>query len=165
METAYRLSQAFVSMLAEHRAQDLDDWLVQAKQSGILERKSFAQGIRRDDAAVRAAFTSAWSNGKARDAGELADRYIMDRLRQSECAIYSGSGCSVACRGAPNSIIHACQEPALQRIPALSCPSHDGMPAYQTARQHQNLCAGTLRECFATALSSRLKETDPRGSR
>jgi transposase len=64
LEAAYRLSQAFVSMLAEHRAQDLDDWLILAKQSGIRELKSFAQGIRRDYAAVRAAFTSKWSNGQ-----------------------------------------------------------------------------------------------------
>jgi len=49
-------------MLAEQRAQDLDDWLLQAKQSGIRELKSFAQGIRRDYAAVKAAFSSQWSN-------------------------------------------------------------------------------------------------------
>ena len=30
-------------MLAEHRAQDLDDWLLQAKQSGVRELKSFAE--------------------------------------------------------------------------------------------------------------------------
>src|SRR6266568_3946404 len=64
LETAYQLSQAFVSMLAEQRAQDLDDWLLQAKQSGIRELKSFAQGIRRDYAAVKAAFSSHWSNGQ-----------------------------------------------------------------------------------------------------
>jgi transposase len=64
LETAYQLSQAFVAMLAEHCVQNLDDWLLQAKQSGIRELKSFAQGIRRDYAAVRAAFTSKWSNGQ-----------------------------------------------------------------------------------------------------
>lgn len=64
LDTAYQLSQVFVTMLAEHRAQDLDGWLIQAKQSGIRELKSFAQGIRRDYAAVRAAFTSPWSNGQ-----------------------------------------------------------------------------------------------------
>jgi transposase len=64
LETTYHLSQAFVSMLAEQRAQDLDDWLLQAKQSGIREFKSFAQGMRRDYAAVRAAFCSKWSNGQ-----------------------------------------------------------------------------------------------------
>jgi transposase len=51
-------------MLAEHRDQDLDGWLLQARQSGIRELKSFAQGIRRDYAAVRAAFTSPWSQGQ-----------------------------------------------------------------------------------------------------
>jgi transposase len=64
LDTAYQLSQAFATMLAEHRAQDLDGWLIQAKQSGIRELKSEASGIRRDYAAVRAAFTSEWSNGQ-----------------------------------------------------------------------------------------------------
>ncbi len=64
LETAYQLSQAFVSMLVEHRARDLDDWLLQGKQSHIREFKSFAQGIRRDYAAVKAAFSSKWSNGQ-----------------------------------------------------------------------------------------------------
>ncbi len=64
LDTVYQLSQAFVTMLAEHRDQDLDGWLVQARQSGIRELKSFAQGIRRDYAAVRAAFTSPWSQGQ-----------------------------------------------------------------------------------------------------
>jgi transposase len=64
LDTAYQLSQAFVLMLAEHRDQGLDGWLIQAGQSGIAELKSFAQGIRRDYAAVRAAFTSKWSNGQ-----------------------------------------------------------------------------------------------------
>ncbi len=64
LDIAYQLSQAFVTMLAEHRDQDLDGWLIKAKQSGIRELKSFAQGIRRDYAAVRAAFTSPWSQGQ-----------------------------------------------------------------------------------------------------
>jgi transposase len=44
LETAYQLSQAFVVLQAERRAKDLDDWLLQAKQSGIAELKSFARG-------------------------------------------------------------------------------------------------------------------------
>jgi transposase len=51
-------------MLSQRRGQDLDAWLVQAQHSGIAELKSFAQGLRRDYAAVRAAFTSRWSNGQ-----------------------------------------------------------------------------------------------------
>ncbi len=63
LDMAYDLTQAFVSMLAEHRDTDLDSWLTQAEHSGIRELKSFAHGIRRDYAAVRATFTSQWSNG------------------------------------------------------------------------------------------------------
>jgi transposase len=43
LDSAYQLSQAFVTMLAEHRDQDLDGWLIKAKQSGIRELKSFAE--------------------------------------------------------------------------------------------------------------------------
>src|SRR5216684_9319741 len=63
LDITYELTQAFVSMLAEHQETALDNWLAQAEHSGIKELKSFALGIRRDYAAVRATFTSAWSNG------------------------------------------------------------------------------------------------------
>ncbi len=56
LETAYQLSQAFVSLLAQQRARDLDDWLLQAKQSGIREFKSFAEahspGLRRSESGL-----------------------------------------------------------------------------------------------------------------
>jgi transposase len=64
LEVAYQLAQQFVLMLAEHRAEDLDAWLVQAEQSGLPELCKMVKGIRQDDAAVRAAFTSEWSNGQ-----------------------------------------------------------------------------------------------------
>jgi transposase len=64
LDYAYQLSQAFVLMLSERRGKDLDAWLVQAEHSGIAELKSFAQGLRRDEAAVRAAFSSPWSQGQ-----------------------------------------------------------------------------------------------------
>jgi len=63
LDLAYDQTQAFVLMLADHRDTDLESWLTQAEQSGIRELKSFAAGIRRGYAAVRAAFTSSWSNG------------------------------------------------------------------------------------------------------
>lgn len=63
LDLAYQLTQRFVCMLAEHRDSDLDAWLVQAEQSRIRELESFAHGIRRDYDAVRASFTSEWSNG------------------------------------------------------------------------------------------------------
>jgi transposase len=64
LERAYQLTQGFVMMLAERREADLDSWLVQAAQSGFPEFKKLANGIRQDYAAVRAAFSSQWSNGQ-----------------------------------------------------------------------------------------------------
>jgi len=63
LDIAYDLTQTFVSMLAAHQDTALDNWLAQAEHSGIKELKSFALGIQRDYAAVRATFTSEWSNG------------------------------------------------------------------------------------------------------
>ncbi len=63
LNITYELTQTFVSMLAEHQDTALDTWLAQAEHSRIKELKSFAVGIRRDYAAVRATFTSEWSNG------------------------------------------------------------------------------------------------------
>ena len=64
LEMAYQLGQGFVMMLAEHRDTDLDAWLAQAEQSGLPEFKKMAKGMRLDYAAVKAAFTSEWSNGQ-----------------------------------------------------------------------------------------------------
>jgi transposase len=64
LETAYQLSQEFVTMLAERREEDLDSWLTQAQRSGLPEFKKMAHGIRRDYAAVKVAFASEWSNGQ-----------------------------------------------------------------------------------------------------
>jgi transposase len=64
LETAYQLGQAFVMMLAERRDGDLDIWLTQAEQSGLPELKKMAKGIRLDYAAVKAAFSSMWSQGQ-----------------------------------------------------------------------------------------------------
>ena len=64
LERAYQLSQEFVMMLAERREGDLDSWLTQAEHSGLPEFKKMASGIRQDYAAVKAAFSSEWSNGQ-----------------------------------------------------------------------------------------------------
>lgn len=64
LDMAYLLSQSFVTMLAERSDQDLDTWLDQAGQSTIHEFQGFANGIRRDYAAVKAAFSSEISNGQ-----------------------------------------------------------------------------------------------------
>jgi transposase len=64
LEMAYQLGQGFVMMLAERRGTDLDAWLTQAEHSGLPEFKKMAKGIRLDYAAVKAAFSSEWSQGQ-----------------------------------------------------------------------------------------------------
>jgi len=64
LEMAYQLGQGFVMMLAERRDTDLDAWLTQAEHSGLPEFKKMAKGIRLDYVAVKAAFSSEWSQGQ-----------------------------------------------------------------------------------------------------
>jgi transposase len=63
LQRAYHLAQEFIALLKERKAEQLPDWLKQAKESQIAELKSFANGIRRDYAAVQAACSLSWSNG------------------------------------------------------------------------------------------------------
>ncbi len=52
-----------MTLLKERQAEALDGWLTRAKDSHVTELRSFVNGIRRDDAAVRAACSLPWSNG------------------------------------------------------------------------------------------------------
>lgn len=63
LHTVYLLSQEFVTLLKERQVEALDSWLKRAKESRVTELSSFVNGIRRDYAAVRAAFCLSWSNG------------------------------------------------------------------------------------------------------
>jgi transposase len=63
LRAVYLLSQEFVTMLKERQAEALDCWLKRAKACHVTELGSFVNGIRRDYAAVRAAFSFEWSNG------------------------------------------------------------------------------------------------------
>lgn len=60
---AYHLSQEFVTLLKEHQADTLNEWLKCAKASRVAELASFANGIYRDYAAVYAACSRPESNG------------------------------------------------------------------------------------------------------
>jgi transposase len=63
LHTAYLLSQEFVTMLHERRAESLHGWLKLVKERHVAELISFAHGISRDDAAVYAACSRPESNG------------------------------------------------------------------------------------------------------
>ena len=63
LQAVYLLSQEFVTMLKEGLVEALEGWLKRAKACHVTELGSFVNGIRRDYAAVRAAFSLPWSNG------------------------------------------------------------------------------------------------------
>jgi len=58
----------FFAMLRHTRVEDLGGWLEAADTSGIPELAAFAQGVRRDLLAIRAAFTTPWSQGQTEGA-------------------------------------------------------------------------------------------------
>jgi transposase len=62
LRAVYLLSQEFVAMLKERKAEALDAWLKRAKESQVAELKSFVNGISRDYAAVYAACSRPESN-------------------------------------------------------------------------------------------------------
>ena len=63
LRSVYLLSQEFVTRLKERQVEALDCWLKRAKACHVSELGSFVNGIRRDYAAVHAAFCLPWSNG------------------------------------------------------------------------------------------------------
>ena len=64
IQAAYTLGQSFIKMVKTHDHRALDDWMRDASQSGVSELQSFAAGLQRDSAAVRAALRLPYSNGQ-----------------------------------------------------------------------------------------------------
>ncbi len=61
MTTMTTAVMSFFALVRERRAGELDAWVAQAKASDVPELVAFGEGLRRDEAAVRAACTSPWS--------------------------------------------------------------------------------------------------------
>ena len=64
LEVACTLAQSFALMVREKNVSALEPWLQEASGSGIAELRTFAAGIKRDQAAVQAALTYSWSQGQ-----------------------------------------------------------------------------------------------------
>jgi transposase len=64
VRVACELAQAFAQMIRKRNASALESWLEEATDSGIPELRTFATGIKRDQAAILAALTYAWSQGQ-----------------------------------------------------------------------------------------------------
>ncbi|HKA52579.1 MAG TPA: ISL3 family transposase [Candidatus Binatia bacterium] len=58
------LALDFARLLRQRRGVALEGWLAAARQSAVPELVSFVRGVQRDQLAVTAAFTEAWSNGQ-----------------------------------------------------------------------------------------------------
>ena len=61
---AHALAQEFAQMLRERRVGGLDRWVERAVSSGVPELRRFGEGLQRDRAAVRAAFSLPYSSGQ-----------------------------------------------------------------------------------------------------
>jgi transposase len=64
LATARTLALAFVQLLRDRDEAALTPWLQAAEASGIAAFQSFAAGLRRDEAAIRAALRYPWSSGQ-----------------------------------------------------------------------------------------------------
>jgi transposase len=60
---ALDLADEFAALLRKQSTGTLNDWLGKADAAECAELRRFADGIRRDEAAMRAAVTEPWSNG------------------------------------------------------------------------------------------------------
>lgn len=61
---AYGLAQAFTQMVRERNEAALAGWFAAVEDSGLADLRSFAAGLRRDEAAVRAGLSLPWSQGQ-----------------------------------------------------------------------------------------------------
>lgn len=61
---AHRLAQCFTLMVRERNEAGLDGWFEAVEESGLADLRSFAAGLRRDEAAVRAGLSLPWSQGQ-----------------------------------------------------------------------------------------------------
>jgi len=59
----YQLAQALVLLLHQHTDEGFTEWLEQVQSSTIEELVSFAKGLLRDEAAVRAGLSLKWNQG------------------------------------------------------------------------------------------------------
>jgi transposase len=65
LRSATELARAFRSMVRERREGAWEGWLKRASAAdAVKELRSFAEGLTKDEAAVRAALHLEWSNGQ-----------------------------------------------------------------------------------------------------
>jgi transposase len=63
LNAALNLAEELAGMFRQSITKPLDDWLKEAEASESGELRSFADGLKQDQAAVQAAIAEPWSNG------------------------------------------------------------------------------------------------------
>jgi transposase len=63
LTAAWELADAFAELIRKKSPETLSEWLTRGEASSDPDRRRFAAGIRREEAAVQAAVTGPWSNG------------------------------------------------------------------------------------------------------
>ena len=63
INTTYDLVQRFLTMVRQRHAEQLDTWLEDCLVSTIPDLQTFAEGLKRDYTALKAALTYSYSNG------------------------------------------------------------------------------------------------------
>ncbi|HWQ35505.1 MAG TPA: transposase [Blastocatellia bacterium] len=64
IERSRVLARSFQQIIKQRRAEEFEQWVMRAEQSGLAELKGFAKGLRKDQAAVVASLKHHWSNGQ-----------------------------------------------------------------------------------------------------
>ncbi|MDG3005942.1 ISL3 family transposase [Paludisphaera mucosa] len=63
LRESLELTEGFAAVIRGRRPDDLTGWLARAEGSSVPEMRSFARGLRGDEAAIRAGIELPWSNG------------------------------------------------------------------------------------------------------
>jgi len=63
LAAALDLADGFADLIRKRSPETLSEWLTRGEASSDPDLRRFAEGIRRDEAAVHAAVTETWSNG------------------------------------------------------------------------------------------------------
>ncbi len=83
-EKARKIAFEFQDMMKKKKSELLDSWIKDALENDIENLKRFAQGIRQDYDAVKAALTLEWSNGQVK--GQV------NRLKTMKRQMYGRAG-------------------------------------------------------------------------
>jgi transposase len=87
------LAQEFGRLIRAREAGALSPWLEQAEASTLPEFRDFAAGLGRDERAVKAALTEAWSNGQTE--GQVTKLKMLKRQMYGRASVgSSASDCS-----------------------------------------------------------------------